>query len=992
MKTRIITTLGVLITLWCVMTGCDLVVTPRDAQPAQSARAKAAVRVTVAADGENAAPSAAQNRGRTVVPANPGFVYTLTFSAGGTSVSETLDGNMGEVLLDPGTWTLSVTGKKDGAAVAESESVSVTAAEGMTSVTVTVHPILNGAAGTFRYAVSAAASLTGVSAALTPLEVGSAEKDAIPLITGSEQTAALAPGYYRLTVAASKGTQPLIRREVVHIYSSTETYKAYNLSEADFASAVYLAGTLSGGIGGYSPVAVIAFEDAACGIYIDESEVSGGAWGLAVEATSATVYCKVKLEKGGSGEYYSKPVSVSGFPVTGKTDIALAVAGYTVTFDAKGGTFESGGDSVTMTAPENGTLTPPSAPQSAYTFVDWHSVEERFTTETPITGDTMVYAKWLIPAGNIADYLNGQSGGTSPDDPVPLTVNLDFANSGWGSLITTIYNSGKYVSLDLSACTMNGTEFDLATNWLGREKITALVLPDTAKGTSSTFNGFTALRSLSGAEVEIVGDSAFEGCTSLASVNLPVATAIGDRAFRQTGLTAVNLPVAETIGEWAFGVCTNLTTVNLPKAADIGNNAFQGCTSLTEVSLPTAETIGRYAFYNCMGLTTANLPKAADIGDHAFFGCTSLASVNLPVAQTGEQTFRGCTSLTAVSLPAATDIGECTFYDCTSLTEVSLPTAETIGRYAFYNCTSLTTVSLPVAQTIDSYYAFSGCTSLTTISLPVMETIGSYAFDGCTSLTTVSLPAAQTINYGAFSGCASLTAVSLPVAQTIGGYAFHDCTSLTTMSLPVAEIINFEAFSGCTGLTAVNLPVVTTIEGSAFIGCPNLITITVDPANTAFTAHDGMLLNKAGTTLIAYPSVAGDITLPSVTAIGLSGFDSCANLTAANLPLAEAIGDYAFYECTSLTSVSLPVAETIGEWAFYGCTNLETVSLPVTPPSRGNAIFEQTGSSGAISVQVPAGAVSAYTSAWGVDANTPAGGNTGVYGENHKAILITDAQ
>jgi hypothetical protein len=40
---------------------------------------------------------------------------------------------------------------------------------------------------------------------------------------------------------------------------------------------------------------------------------------------------------------------------------------------------------------------------------------------------------------------------------------------------------------------------------------------------------------------------------------------------------------------------------------------------------------------------------------------------------------------------------------------------------------------------------------------------------------------------------------------------------------------------------------------------------------------------------------------------------------------------------------------------------------------------------------VPMGAVSAYTSAWGVDANTSAGGNVGVYGGDHKAVTITDA-
>jgi hypothetical protein len=66
------------------------------------------------------------------------------------------------------------------------------------------------------------------------------------------------------------------------------------------------------------------------------------------------------------------------------------------------------------------------------------------------------------------------------------------------------------------------------------------------------------------------------------------------------------------------------------------------------------------------------------------------------------------------------------------------------------------------------------------------------------------------------------------------------------------------------------------------------------------------------------------------------------------------------------------------------------VSLPATPPSIGSNIFSYIDSTGTITVSVPTGAVSAYTSDWGVDASTAANGNTDVYGENHKAVLITD--
>jgi hypothetical protein len=188
------------------------------------------------------------------------------------------------------------------------------------------------------------------------------------------------------------------------------------------------------------------------------------------------------------------------------------------------------------------------------------------------------------------------------------------------------------------------------------------------------------------------------------------------------------------------------------------------------------------------------------------------------------------------------------------------------------------------------------------------------------------------------------------------------------VSLPVAVTIGLYVFQNCTSLTEVSLSMVQTIGSSAFSHCPNLTAITVDPANTTFTAHDGMLLNKAETALIAYPSASGEITLLSVTEIG----------------------SYAFSGCENLTYVSLPVAQTIGNYAFSGCTSLTDVGLPAAPPSI-SSIFYDTGSDGTITVSVPTGAVSAYTSAWGVDASTPAGGsNTNKYGDNHKAVLITD--
>jgi hypothetical protein len=296
---------------------------------------------------------------------------------------------------------------------------------------------------------------------------------------------------------------------------------------------------------------------------------------------------------------------------------------------------------------------------------------------------------------------------------------------------------------------------------------------------------------------------------------------------------------------------------------------------------------------------------------------------------------------------------------------------------------------------------------------------------------------AYSIGFFAFSGTRFSVELSVPVATSIGYYALSGTSISGELSLPAATSIGAYAFSG-TNLTSVSLPAsLTTISGSAFSGCTNLTSITVDSANTAFSARDGMLLNKAGTTLIAYPSATGSVTLtvtsidgyafygtaltsvslPAATSIGYAAFQSCSALESVNLPVATSIdssmfrdcaalasvslpaatsiGVYAFQSCSALESVSLPAATSIGSYAFYYCRALTSVSLPATPPSIESSIFIYTGynagSTSTITVTVPSGAVSAYTSAWSVDADTPAGGNTSVYGGAHKAVLITDA-
>jgi hypothetical protein len=305
----------------------------------------------------------------------------------------------------------------------------------------------------------------------------------------------------------------------------------------------------------------------------------------------------------------------------------------------------------------------------------------------------IVTVKWepLAPANiaaDIAAYFAGFPAGTggSAADPIPLPVNINLA-SGWTALLTAIQTGGKYVALDLSACTGGAAEFDPGTANTGEDKIVSLILPDTATGIKvgtwddPTFKHFTALKSVAGGAVTGVGEWAFGHCDALETVSLPAAATIGNIAFADCiALTAVSLPAATTIGNEAFAECTALETVSLPAAITIGNIAFADCIALETVSLPAAITIGDSPFYYCDALTAVSLPAAPTIGNGAFLYCTSLETVSLPAAATiGGTAFYGTgteKALTVTLGAAPPELGPEMFYavyDGTKSVTVKVP-------------------------------------------------------------------------------------------------------------------------------------------------------------------------------------------------------------------------------------------------------------------------------------------------------------------------------
>jgi hypothetical protein len=231
--------------------------------------------------------------------------------------------------------------------------------------------------------------------------------------------------------------------------------------------------------------------------------------------------------------------------------------------------------------------------------------------------------------------------------------------------------------------------------------------------------------------------------------------------------------------------------------------------------------------------------------------------------------------------------------------------------------------------------------------------IGQYAFSGRTSLTSVTFPAATDIGDSAFFGCTGLTSVTFPAATDIGWRAFQYCDSLTSVTLSAS---------------------LSTVAGNPFAGCTALTNISVDAGNPNFSADGGMLMNKDGTTLIAWPSASGPVTLTGITIIGIGAFQYCYSLESVTLSTAADIGFGAFSNCIGLTWVNFPAAADIGDYAFqYTSTGNLTIILGNTPPSLGTGIFDGVNSPKTVTVEVPTGAAVNYDSAW---QNSFTGGNT----------------
>ena len=169
---------------------------------------------------------------------------------------------------------------------------------------------------------------------------------------------------------------------------------------------------------------------------------------------------------------------------------------------------------------------------------------------------------------------------------------------------------------------------------------------------------------------------------------------------------------------------------------------------------------------------------------------------------------------------------------------------------------------------------------------------------------------------------------------------------VTTENITVpVTMIDEQAFIDREKITQVNIPsTIESIGNLAFNGCISLTSFNVNSKNANFCSENGILFNKAKTTLLQYPSAKADTDYSIPDGV-------------------TKIEDWAFYDCNKLTVMTIPSSvATIGEYALNFCTGLTKLFVhATTPPTVGTNAFINVNL--AIPVYVPAASLDAYKAA-----------------------------
>jgi uncharacterized repeat protein (TIGR02543 family) len=456
---------------------------------------------------------------------------------------------------------------------------------------------------------------------------------------------------------------------------------------------------------------------------------------------------------------------------------------------------------------------------------------------------------------------------------------------------------------------------------------------------------------------------------------------IGRMAFSDA-VRRINIPsTVKRLDSYAFAGCKSLTTLVFEDSLEIGANAFQDCGMLTNivfgggapvingvlpdffrlnVFVPPSEDYSAtdFAAYNI--LTTDNIDgdwafveNGASVWVVAYLGYDS--DITIPPTLGGKSVTAVCEYTLNPNISKVTvsggiaEIKENAFsaqpYGAMSLKEIIFEgaTPVVIGENAFYGL-PIEEITLPSGLTSIEGSSFRHNERLRNIYISSENETFS-AIDGVlydkTAETIVRYPQAKLgyeyslPNTVTAIGCYAFAQTELIAVRlsantlTIQSYAFED-SGILDIDLPDGFLVlEPYALKSCERIMTISLPPsLTSFPSTAVLDCSSLSVIYAPPHSQEYSAADGVLFDKDGTTLISYPAgKKGAYTIPeSVTSIAPYAFfgSRLENITIPDT--VTQIGEYAFAFSQSLKTIDMSNAKVLPEGMLKGCTKLTSIT------------------------------------------------------------------
>lgn len=258
-----------------------------------------------------------------------------------------------------------------------------------------------------------------------------------------------------------------------------------------------------------------------------------------------------------------------------------------------------------------------------------------------------------------------------------------------------------------------------------------------------------------------------------------------------------------------------------------------------------------------------------------------------------------------------------------------------VSIFRFANATKVKKLNVPEGVTTISEGAFNRLGSLQEINLPAsLSAIEKSAFAYCTNLSKITVAEGNqffsTDEQSILYNKNKTTLYFCPIS--VMGETYTVASSVTEI-LPSVVSCTEEAKDKCL-LKKVILPVgLTKISPVAFVECKSLKEYSIDESNASFSTPNGLLCNKDGNMLIAFPEAGGtnaDISSDNGKTVTLPG------------TITE-LGEQSFFINKTVNTIHLTQVETVGKQVFFRCPYLTTVDVPVTTTSISSDAFAEAG-------------------------------------------------